>query len=245
MSTAPATTRTTTDGAGGGARRSATGPAALLMALLLAAASAVATAAPASAHARFLGSDPEEGTVVQALPDTVVMSYNEEIAPQFVDTAVVPPGGDPVEAESTAEGTDVIIDLAATTGLAEAATTGGEWQVVARVVSVDGHPVEHTTRFVLEPPAAPETPASAEPSVAPEAATTGPTPEPTVEPPTVAPGAAASTPEESPVPTTIAADPAADTSTGLPGWAVVAGVVVLAVAAVGGVAAYRRSRSAG
>lgn len=214
----------------------------LLAALLTATAAVVTTAAPASAHARFLDADPEEGAVVQALPDTVVMSYDEEIAPHFVDTAVVPPGGDPVQAESTAEGTDVVVDLAATAGLADLATSGGEWQVVARVVSVDGHPVEHTTRFVLEPPAAPEPSVAPEPTAAPESSAS---PEPTTgstAPTSETTPAAPTADEESPAPTTIAADPASDTSTGLPGWVVVAGVVVLAVVVLAGVAAYRRSR---
>ncbi|MGJ7441757.1 copper resistance protein CopC [Aquipuribacter sp. MA13-6] len=224
-----------------------------LLVALVATATAVATASPASAHARFLGSDPEEGAVVQALPDAVVMTYDEAIAPQFVDTAVVPPGGDPVVAESTAVGTDVIVDLAATVGLVDVVSTGGEWQVVARVVSVDGHPVEHTTRFVLEPPAVLEPSVAAQPTAVPEVPEAPEVPQPTTAGPTTAgpttagpttAGPATVSTDASSAPTTIAADPASDPSTGRPGRAVVVGVVVLAVVLVGGAAAYRRARAA-
>ncbi|WP_380165023.1 copper resistance protein CopC [Jannaschia sp. R86511] len=227
-----------------GTRPAGRWPGAVAATLLLALVAVVAGAAPASAHARFLGSDPEEDTTVTALPDVVTMSYNEEIAPQFVDTAVVPPGGEPIVTGSAAEGTDVLIDLAASADLADLATTSGEWQVVARVVSVDGHPVEHTTSFVLDAP---------EPSVAPEPS---PAAEPTPEPSPAAESApvAEATPEAaatsaapsppSPEATTIAADTTAGTSDGLPTWVTVAGVVVLALLAAVGVVVYRRRQGA-
>lgn len=213
----------------------------------------VATASPASAHARFLGSDPEEGTTVTALPDTIVMSYNEEIAPQFVDTAVVPPGGEPIMTESTAVGLDVVVDLAGAPGLVDVEAAAGEWQVVARVVSVDGHPVEHTTTFVLEPGAAPapDPPAESEPTASAKPSTAA---EPSAAPDPVAGQSPSSEPsvvttdestagEVSQEPTAIAADPASGTLSGFPAWAGVAGVFVLLLAVVAGVLVYRRRQA--
>lgn len=162
-------------------------------------------AAPASAHASFVGSDPAEGSALGELPDVVVMSYSEEIAPQFVDTAVVPPGGQPVPTEASVSGVDVTVDLAAADLPAD---TAGTWSVVARVVSVDGHPVEHTTTFEVQAAAAP--PVSEAPS-----AVAGPTDSTGV-------------PVE-PSPSAVATDPVAAVTDGLPVWA----VVLLAAAAVG------------
>lgn len=131
--------------------RGARAAAAVAVVLLVGGLSTV-LALPASAHARFVGSDPAEGARLAELPAAVVMSYSEEISPQFVDTAVVPPGQEPVVTQAAVAGSDVTVDVAAAgldLGLA------GEWQVVARVVSADGHPVEHTARFVVEADAAP------------------------------------------------------------------------------------------
>ena len=106
----------------------------------------------------------------RALPGAVVMSYSEDVAPQFVETAVVAPDGTTVPTGAAVDGPDVTVDLAG----ADLPDLAGSWQVVARVVSVDGHPVEHTTTFVVEqaaPPAtadptpeAPATPAAASPA---------------------------------------------------------------------------------
>lgn len=198
--------------------------------VLVLVATGVLTAAPASAHASWLGSDPEEGTVLTELPEVVVMTYSEDIAPQFVDTAIVPPGGEPVPAEASTDGTTVTIDVAAA---ATQAATAGEWQVVARVVSVDGHPVEHTTTFeVEEAPAAP----TGDPTPAPgpsRADATEPAAEPTPAPASAAP--AASQPEAAASPPTVSleSDPASGTAGGVPLWAVLLlGLGAVAAAAV-------------
>lgn len=211
--------------------RPSTGPRPRLLAvlLLLGGLLAVLLAGPASAHARFEGSDPAEGAVLAELPATVVMSYSEAIAPQFVDTAVVPPGGEPVTTTAAADGTDVTIDLGAPE-LAAAAAEAGTWQVVARVVSADGHPVEHTTTFLLQPAATVPSPAT-EPtgSTEPAPATQGATAT------DGSPGTdAATTPDatgSSSSPAPLGDGPVAALGDGLPGWAGV--LVVLAVLAAG------------
>lgn len=186
-------------------------------------------AAPASAHASFLGADPAEGTVVTELPGVVVLTYSEEIAPQFVATAVVPPGGEPVATEASAAGADVSVDLAAAHLPADVA---GTWSVVARVVSVDGHPVEHTTTFEVaaaaasQPSATPPSAPSAEPPAAPSTA-----------PPSAVAGPSATGPSVTaePSPSPVATDPVAAVTDGLPVWAAVllaAGAVGAAVVAV-------------
>ncbi len=194
----------------------------------------VLTAAPASAHAEWLGSDPEEGSVLTELPAAIVMTYSEDIAPDFVDTAVVPPGGEPIPTVGTADGVDVVVDLAGAADVAAVADQAGEWQLVARVVSADGHPVEHTTTFELEPAAvaepapAPEPTLAAEPSTAPSA-----TAEPSPAQPTAEPVASAE-------PSAISSDPVAGTADGLPRWAVPLVVLALLGAGVAAVVVHLR-----
>lgn len=204
----------------------------LVVLLLVVGLWAVLPAGPASAHARFEGADPAEGAVLDALPATVVMTYSEAIAPEFVDTAVVPPGGEPVTTPAAAEGTDVTIDLGGA-DVTAAAGQAGTWQVVARVVSADGHPVEHTTTFELQPAAAVQSPA-AEPT-APATATRSA--EATGSQTSAAVTSEATTADEtgatsSPAPA--ADDPTAALADGLPGWVGV--LVVLAVLAAGATA---------
>jgi methionine-rich copper-binding protein CopC len=217
-------------------RRSAT-PAALLLAAVLAVLS-LAVAAPAAAHARFVGSDPAEGSTVAELPAAVVMSYNEEISPQFVDTAVIPPGGEPVVVEATVDGVAVRVPVGDDATLAAAASEAAAadvWQVVARVVSVDGHPVEHTTEFTLAEAAAPaQEPTTTDPddvaSPAPAA-----TPEPSAQPdpdasgPTVDDAATTGPTTGAATAETLPADPVSNAAAGLPTWA----GVLIALALVG------------
>lgn len=199
------------------------------------------TAAPASAHARWLGSDPAEGSTVVGLPAAVVMTYSEEISPQFVDTAVVPPGGEPVPTPASVAGTDVTIDLSA---VAAGDVEAGTWQVVSRVVSADGHPVEHTTSLVVELPAEPSDDSTVEAAAPEPTAVAGdaPTSEPatSVEPSTgQSPEPVASRAEPSTTATTVGSDPLA--AAGLPVWAgVLLAVVVVAAGGTAAVLAIRR-----
>lgn len=217
--------------------------------LLAVAVAGAAFAAPASAHAQWLGSDPEEGAVLPELPAAVVMTYSEDIAPEFVDTALVPPGGEAIPTEGTADGVDVVVDLAGSADVAAVADQAGEWQLVARVVSADGHPVEHTTMFEVEAAAEPSAvapapstaqPSPAEPSVAEPSVAEPSVAAPSVAEPSVAASAAAEPSVGQPATepadeaTAISSDPMAGVADGLPGWAVP--LVVLALLGAGAAA---------
>ena len=205
-----------------GWRRPGNGPArqvlVLLPALLVTVVVALLGAATASAHAQFTGSDPTEAALLQQLPAAAVMSYSEDIAPQFVETAVIAPDGTTVPTSATVDGLDVSVDLSSADVLALAGQ-GGTWQVVARVVSADGHPVEHTTSFTLSEAAPEATPGSA-----------------TAAPPGSATAAAAATvtdPAAATDPATaLSVDPAAALTDGFPRW-MVGLAAVAAVAAAG------------
>ena len=188
--------------------------------LLVLAVAGLALAAPASAHAQFLSSDPETGTTLPDLPASVVLTYSEDIAPQFVDTAVIPPGGgDPVRTDAVADGVDVTVDVSSAV---DGPAAAGQWQVVARVVSADGHPVEHTVTLEVEP-------AAVEPDPAPSAEDAAPTATSEPEP---APATSAVA-EPSVVASPVAPDPVAAVTDALPGWS----GVVLAVLLIGAGAA--------
>lgn len=104
----------------------------------------VGTAPTALAHAQFLSSDPAEGASLDQLPAEVAFVYSEALSTDFVDAAVVPPGGEVVTADTRVEGSTLHVDMASA-----GSPAAGTWQVVARVVSEDGHPVEQTSTFVL------------------------------------------------------------------------------------------------
>jgi methionine-rich copper-binding protein CopC len=110
----------------------------------------VAPPLPAAAHDRLLSSDPAAGATLAVPPDVVTLTYSADVADEFAQAAVTPPGGDPVPlpAEAlTASGPDLSLDLAGVTPGARQ----GTWAVVVRIVSVDGHPVEEEIRFEAGP----------------------------------------------------------------------------------------------
>lgn len=202
----------------------------LLIALFLA---ALVTAAPASAHAQWLGSDPEEGAVLTELPAAVLMTYSEDIASAFVDTAVIPPGGDPIPTEGTADGVDVSIDLTGSADVVDVADQPGQWQVVARVVSVDGHPIEHTTTFEVAA-VSDRTPAPGASSLPAQPPSPDLSASDASSPGASTPGSSTAEPAASAEPGLISTDPVAGAADELPTWVVP--LVVLALLAAGAAA---------
>ncbi|WP_435737974.1 copper resistance CopC family protein [Cellulosimicrobium sp. PMB13] len=132
---------------------------ALLGALALTVALATASALPAQAHDRLVGSDPADGAQLDAPPAAITLSFNTEplaVEPQVVVT----------DAAGTvvAQGAPTIDGTSATLPLDAAALTGGTYSVAWRVVSSDGHPIEGTLSFgVAEQPAAQPAPSESSP----------------------------------------------------------------------------------
>ena len=96
-------------------------------------------ASPASAHAALVGTDPEEGALLQALPGSVAFTFNENVG--NVNIALQAPDGSPLE----------ITDVEAVDNVASATLTDpgqrGEYTASYRVVSADGHPISGTIKF--------------------------------------------------------------------------------------------------
>lgn len=98
---------------------------------------------PAAAHDRLVSSDPASGSVTEALPTQVVLTFSDH--PLAVGTLVAvrgPDGTDVTAGPPTVAGTDVVVPLASS-------VPSGAYVVAWRVVSSDGHPIEGTFGFTV------------------------------------------------------------------------------------------------
>jgi copper resistance protein C len=130
-------------------------------------------AAPASAHTRLQGSDPVDGTRVDSGPQTVSLTFNEDVQAAFATLTVVGPDGAEYQTGAVSGSSGRVSTAVSPLGPA------GAYRIGYRVVSDDGHPVQGTVSFTLTRPgparattpmAAPA-PASTAPAVVPEAVT--------------------------------------------------------------------------
>ncbi|WP_168929408.1 copper resistance CopC family protein [Nocardioides sp. GY 10113] len=126
---------------------------------------------PAAAHTSLVGSTPEDGARLDALPAEMTFTFSEPISPPAY-VVVTAPDGTPAAAEEVrVAGTEVSVALA-DPGIA------GRYTAAFRVVSEDGHPVTGQLSFDVGDAAA-----SDEPSDEPSGATSDePADEPADEP---------------------------------------------------------------
>ena len=177
--------------------------------------------APAAAHDEVLSTSPEQDAVLETAPEQIELSYSGEIMDIGHQVLVTGPDGQSVtEGPLERDGSQVIQPLA------ETGSEEGTYQVVWRVVSSDGHPIEGTYTYEVGDSVDITTPA-------PTLSTT-PTETPTGE------GADSSDSSAQ------AQDAAVQENSGsFSGWAVGATVVVLALAVIGllGLMSRRRRKS--
>lgn len=194
----------------------------MLVATLLAASASVAlTSAPAWSHTDFIGSDPEDGATLGAVPRELVLEFSDDMDPGLSTVAVQVEGrgSTPLQVTNGARPTVLVADLPAALTTPDASTT--RWTVTFRVVSRDGHPVAGSTQFVVrlqEPESATSSPSQS--ASAPSGGDTSSEPDPG------STGAAESQRDRS----------ATDTSGGGRAWPLVllgVGVLVLLAGAVG------------
>ncbi|KQV64927.1 hypothetical protein ASC64_14520 [Nocardioides sp. Root122] len=114
----------------------------LVAAALVALALVVGFGAPASAHAELISSDPAEGAVVDAAPETVTLTFNEPVRLTSQQIAVYDAQGDEVPSTAGASGTEVTVELADAADLAD-----GSYVVSWNVLSGDGHPISGALTF--------------------------------------------------------------------------------------------------
>jgi methionine-rich copper-binding protein CopC len=163
-------------------------------------------------HARLTSTAPKDGATVKTATK-VVLTFNEDVNPNFVAVEVGGPAGDETDGDPTTDGRTVTQPLAPD-------LPAGEHVATYRVVSTDGHPVSGKVTFTTT-----AGPASASPSVT---ASASPTPSATASvvaspTPTVA----------SPQPTVTSAPASEGTGPGISAWLLIAVVAVLAALGLG------------
>ncbi|HYN65286.1 MAG TPA: copper resistance CopC family protein [Ornithinibacter sp.] len=162
------------------------------------------TSAGLPVHARLTSATPADGATVERA-DEVVLTFNENVNPDFVAVRVTGPAGSEAGGDPSVDGRTVTQPLAAD-------LPAGTHQVAYRVVSADGHPIAGTLSFVTT-----ASPAAASPT------TTAPSPTPTTTPSTVA---------ASPTATATTVPASTDAGDGIP-VTVIAVVGIVAAAVLG------------
>ena len=130
-------------------------------------------AAPAFAHTRLESSNPTDKSSVDAAPESVSLTFNEDISAEFATMSVVGPDGTNYQSGQVSAAGGQVSTAVSPLGPV------GVYQIGYRVVSDDGHPVQGKVSFTLTAPgpaaAAPTTaPAAAAPTAAPTAASVAP-----------------------------------------------------------------------
>ncbi|WP_018502903.1 copper resistance CopC family protein [Parafrankia discariae] len=139
------------------------------------------TPRPAWAHSTLRGTDPADGSTLDAPPSRISLVFSEAVWADYATVAVTRDGGGQIPADPP-QVTDTTLSVAVRD------VTAGDYHVAWRVVSADGHPISGEFSFtVAAPPATVATTAPAAPaggtSTAPSTATTA-APRPTDPAPT-------------------------------------------------------------
>ena len=189
-----------------------------LLALLMAVA---VLAAPAHAHDALTGSQPADGAQLEAAPDELVLTFNNELLDSAQAVVVTDAAG-----ATVAEGSPQVDGSTATLALPD--LRGGQYAVTWSVVSSDGHRIGGELSFSVADPATTTAPAG-----------------PTSQPAATASPDQLTTPDDATAPD---ATPTADADeggipSGVPAWL----VILVAVAVAGAVVALavRRWRDQG
>jgi len=115
------------------------------LAALVAAALLLLTAAPASAHDTLVSSDPEDGATLENSPEQVTLDYSADVLDVSPVVRIAGKDGE-VVAELDPE-----VDGSTVTAALDEPLAAGDYEVRWRVVSSDGHPIEGTQSFTVEP----------------------------------------------------------------------------------------------
>ena len=101
-------------------------------------------ALPASAHDRLVGSDPESGAVLTEVPEQAVLTFSSSVQEIGTVLELHDEDGQVVgDAPTQVEGRDVAIAVPQDLG-------AGDYEVVYRVTSSDGHPISGEVPFTLD-----------------------------------------------------------------------------------------------
>ena len=135
----------------------------LLAATVAACVALLLGAAPAFAHTRLESSDPADKSSVDTAPESVSLTFNEDISAEFASISVVGPNGTNYATGPVSTAGGQVSTAVSPLGPA------GDYEIGYRVVSDDGHPVQGKLAFTLTTPgpgAATVAPAAAAPPTA-------------------------------------------------------------------------------
>lgn len=215
-----------------GPHRAGTRTAVVLTVLLALLVTLIAAAGPARAHDVLLGSSPEDGSVQASAPEEIVLTFSGEIATIGAQVVVEGPDGTVADGDPEVEGVTVTQPVSPD-------APAGDYSVVWRVTSEDGHPISGD--FTYEVTGDPET-AEPEATTAPETEGAASDDAATTTSPAGTPGA-----DDAPATERAAATDAVVPETpgsaggGTPVWVwVVLGAALLALGGVGAIAVRRR-----
>jgi copper transport protein len=103
----------------------------------------LAQATPVFAHASLLSADPADGTVLAKPPESLTLTFSEQVAPILLK--LIAPDGRGLALQPNVEGPKVL--MAAPTDLGH-----GTYALSWRVISTDGHPISGATTFSIGAP---------------------------------------------------------------------------------------------
>lgn len=118
----------------------------LLAGLLVALGLVLIPAAPASAHATLVSSNPSAGAVVDSAPGEVTLTFSETVNVALGRVVVVDPNGKEAEAGKASRDGDKV------TSKLKKDLPRGTYVVSYRVVSADGHPISGAVSFSIGAP---------------------------------------------------------------------------------------------
>lgn len=103
----------------------------------------LAAAGTAAAHSAPVASVPENGSTIEAGPERVSVTFNEQLQTNFPSLTVVGPDGNLwSKGKPAVEGNSVSVAVGEL-------GPAGEYTIAYRVTSADGHPVSGTRTFTL------------------------------------------------------------------------------------------------
>lgn len=184
----------------------------------------------ASAHTALESSNPADGSTLDRRPTEISFEFAEPLLPDFVKFVAIDDAGTTSELTvKSVDGPNAVLDW-------PAEFAAGTWTVEYRVVSEDGHPVNGSISFSYTAPTPSPTapgPSTSNATSSSAVPTSSSVPAPSTS--SAAPSPAGSTASPS-------ASPASSSTSGNLGW-VIAGVAVLALAAVAIAGLIARNRS--